>query len=108
VLKCGGEKALTKHDDLLKCRIDETFDDAKIEITPQLIDNTLHLCTPECDLFDSEIRPVVALDNCLSKPKMTNRAQLEKATHYLYDLENCATTEKVLNIDLGLYQMEDY
>ena len=108
MLKYGGAKALTKHDDLLKCRIDETFDEAKIEITPQLIDNTLHRCTPECDLFDSEIQTVVTLDDCLSKSKMTNRAQLEKAAHYLYDLENCDRTEKVLNMDLGLYQMEDY
>jgi len=108
VLKYGGAKALTKHDDLLKCRIDETFDDTKIEITPQLIDNTLNLCTPECDPFDSEIQTVVTTRNSLVKPKMTTRVQIEKATHYLYDLENCSTTEKTLNIDLDLYQMEDY
>jgi hypothetical protein len=107
VLKYGGEKALTKHDDLLKYRIDETFDTAKIEITPQLVDNTLQLCTTECVHFDSEIHAAAAPKNRVVQSKMTTKVQLEKATHYLYDLENCHTTEKVLNIDLGLYQMED-
>jgi hypothetical protein len=42
------------------------------------------------------------------KTKLAKKAQLDKATHGLYDLENHDTDVKVLNIDLGLYQMEDY
>jgi hypothetical protein len=39
-------------------------------------------------------------------PKKTSR--LEKATHCLYDLEAAHEPEKHLNLDLDLYQMEDY
>jgi len=33
---------------------------------------------------------------------------LEKLTCHLYDLEDCNGPEKRLNIDLDLYQMEEY
>jgi hypothetical protein len=44
----------------------------------------------------------------VAKVKMTKKSQLEKATHHLYDLESSHAAEKILNIDLDLYQMEDY
>ena len=109
MLKYGGAKALTKHDDLLKCRIDENFDTAKLEITPQLIDNTLQLCVQDCALFEpSEITAAVSPKKHVMKTRPTKKTLLEKATHHLYDLENCHVAEKTLNIDLELYQMEEY
>ena len=43
------------------------------------------------------------------KAKVTPRkSRLDKATSHLYDLEDCHGPEKSLNIDLGLYQMEDF
>jgi hypothetical protein len=45
----------------------------------------------------------------MDKAKVTvKKSRLEKATSHLYDLEDSTGPEKVLNIDLGLYQMEDY
>jgi hypothetical protein len=104
----GGAKTVTKHEDLLKVRMDENFENTRIEIAPQLVDNTLHLCAPECVHFDSEVEAVVAPKKHVVKTKMAKKTQLEKVTHYLYDLENCHTVEKVIDIDLDLYQMEDY
>jgi hypothetical protein len=36
------------------------------------------------------------------------KSNLEKTTSNIYDLEDCNGPEKTLNIDFGLYQMEDY
>jgi hypothetical protein len=99
---------LTKHEDLLKGRIDENFDATKLEVAPPVIDNTLHLCAPGCVHFDSEVKVAVQPKKRVVKAKMTTKTQLEKATNHLYDLERSHTAEKVLNIDLDLYQMEDY
>ncbi|MDR2707422.1 MAG: hypothetical protein LBB87_01575 [Nitrososphaerota archaeon] len=99
---------MTKPEELLKDRIDESFEVTKIDVTPQLVDNTLHLCTPGGLHFDSDVEIVLPPEKHVVKTKMTKKAQLEKATHYLYDLESCDVAEKELDIDLGLYQMEDY
>ena len=40
-----------------------------------------------------------------AKPK---RSRLARITQRLYDLESCNEPEKPLNIELDLYQMEDY
>jgi hypothetical protein len=43
------------------------------------------------------------------KAKVTvKKSRLEKATCQLYDLEDYAGPERRLNIELDLYQMEDY
>jgi len=107
VLKFGGETALTKQDDLLKCPIDENLDATKIDITPQLVDNTLHICTPigvHLDTDDIILQP----KKCTTQPNLTTKTQLEQATNKLYNIENCSTPEKILNINLDLYQMEEY
>ncbi|MDR2203905.1 MAG: hypothetical protein LBE76_06380 [Nitrososphaerota archaeon] len=98
--------ALTKQDELLKYHIDENLDTPKIEITPKLVDNALHICTPKCVHLESNeiaLQPKRQMTNT----KMTAKTQLEKITNKLYNLENCQTTEKILNIDLDLYQMDD-
>jgi hypothetical protein len=43
-----------------------------------------------------------------SKMPVKRTSRLEKATEHLYDLEDAHGPEKPLNIDFGLYQMEDY
>jgi hypothetical protein len=104
VLKYGGAKALTKHlnEDYLKLHL--SIEDPKIQITPKIIDSTLVLGA-------STIlpKPKEKIKVRIVKPKVTvKKSRLDKATSHLYDLENCNGPEKALNIDLGLYQMEDY
>jgi hypothetical protein len=105
VLKFGGEKALTKHlhDDALKLHL--SIEEVKIEVTPKIIDNTLVLGAPSV-ISKSKGKMKV---NRMVKTKVTvKKSRLEKATSHLYDLEDSCGPEKTLNIDLGLYQMEDY
>jgi len=95
---------LTKnvHDDALKCL--SPVEDMKVEVVPKMIDNTVILGAP----------------NVMRKPKdkvkvrtvkaklIIKKTRLEKAINHLYDLEDNSGPEKPLNIDLGLYQMENY
>lgn len=47
--------------------------------------------------------------NRMVKAKVTiKKSRLERATSHLYDLEDSCTVEKTLNIDLDIYQMEDF
>jgi hypothetical protein len=91
---------LTKHiHEELKCNL--SVEDTKV--VPQLIDNSLAIVGPQmvCKPTGTKARMV--------KAKMTpKKSRLEKATRHLYDLEDIHGPEKVLNIDLGLYQMEDF
>jgi hypothetical protein len=103
VQKSGGVKALTKpvHDDL-KCSL--PLDDAKVEVTPQIINNTMVIGAPH--VINKTNGKVKAR---MVKPKVTaKKSRLERVTSHLYDLENSCGPEKALNVDLGLYQMEDY
>ncbi|MCL1965897.1 MAG: hypothetical protein FWF66_02840 [Candidatus Bathyarchaeota archaeon] len=99
---------MTKPEELLKGRIDESFEDTKIEITQELIDNALHLCTSGCLPFDTEDEIIISPKKHVVKTKMTKKTQLEQATQQLYDLESCHIAEETMDVDLGLYQMEDY
>ena len=104
MLKYGGAKALTKplHEDPLKLHL--SIEDPKIEVTPKIIDNTLVLRA-------STIlpKPKEKMKVRMVKAKVTvKKSRLDKATSHLYDLEDTCGPEKSLNIDLGLYQMEDY
>jgi hypothetical protein len=99
VLRFGGVKALTKHvhDDALKCHL-------SVEVAPEIIDNSMVI-------GGSRImhEPKGKMKVRMVKSKMTvKRSRLEKATHHLYDLEETHGPEKPLNIDFGIYQMEDY
>ena len=40
--------------------------------------------------------------------KTVKKSRLGKITEKLYNIESCDLPEKPLNVDLGLYQMEDY
>jgi hypothetical protein len=104
VLKFGGAKALTKHvhEDVLKLNL--SIEDIKVEVVPKIIDNTLILGA-------SNVMPKTKgkMKARMVKSKVTvKKSRLEKATSHLYDLEDSCGPEKALNIDFGLYQMEDY
>lgn len=80
------------------------IEDAKVEVTPKIIDNTLVL-------GGSNVmrKPKEKMKVRMVKAKMTvKKSRLEKVTSHLYDLEDSCGPEKPLNIDFGLYQMEDF
>jgi len=80
------------------------IDDAKIEVAPQIIDNTVMIGAPHI-MGKSQTK----VKTRMVKAKMTTKkSRLERVTSHLYDLENSCRAEKTLNIDLDLYQMEDF
>jgi hypothetical protein len=94
---------LTKHvHDDLKCTL--SVDAVKVEVTPvapALLDKSLVITAPGIVVKTEKVR--------MEKAKMTpKKSRLDKATSHLYDLEDSHAPEKCLNIDLGLYQMEDF
>ena len=90
------------HEDHLKLAL--SLEDTKIEVTPKIIDNTLVLGASAILPKSKEKMKVRMV-----KAKVTvKKTRLDKATSHLYDLEDTCGPEKALNIDLGLYQMEDY
>ena len=96
---------MTKHnheDDGLKIPL--MIEDAKTEVTPKIIDNTLVLSAP------SIVRkPKTKIKTRMVKAKVTiKKTRLDKATSHLYDLDDSCGPERPLNIDFGLYQMEGY
>lgn len=92
---------MTKHEEL-KCNL--SVDAVKVEVTPvtpALLDNSLTMSAPSIVTETKKSRMV--------KAKVTpKKSRLDKATSHLYDLEDSHGPEKSLNIDLGLYQMEDF
>lgn len=103
MLRFGGVKALTKHmHDELKCQL--SIEDAKVEVAPEIIDNSLVIAGPRVVR-----KPKGKVKVRMVKAKVTvKKSVLEKATSQLYDLEEDCVAEKPLDIDFGLYQMEDY
>ena len=90
------------HEDSLKMHL--SVQDVKVEVTPKIIDNTMVLSAP-----NGLRQPKDKVKDRMVKAKMTvKKSRLEKATSHLYDLEDSCGPEKPLNIDFGLYQMEDY
>jgi hypothetical protein len=97
-LRFGGEKALTKHvpDDALKCHL-------SVEEPKKLVeDNALVVCDVQAN---PELESNLEVTQITEKPK---RDILEKMVPELYNLEDCAESEKPvkINLDLDLYQME--
>jgi hypothetical protein len=93
---------LTKHiNDELKCNL--SVEDTKV--VPQLIDNSLVIAGPQMVCKPTSPKVKARMVKAKITPK---KSRLEKATSHLYDLEDIHGPEKVLNIDLDLYQMEDF
>jgi hypothetical protein len=104
VLRSGGARVLTKHvhDEALKYAL--TVEDAKVEVAPKIIDNSMVI-----NGIHVVRKPKGKMKVRMVKPKVTVKSsRLEKATQHLYDLEEAHEPEKPLNIDFGLYQMENY
>jgi hypothetical protein len=104
VQKFGGAKALTKHlhEDSLKPL---GIDDVKVEIIPKTIDDSLVTSSGE---IVRKSKNKMKVRTVKSKMPVKRTSRLYKATNHLYDLEDAHGPEKPLNIDFGLYQMEDY
>jgi hypothetical protein len=100
VLRCGGGKALTKQtsdENTLKCHM-------TVEETGKIGDNTLVVCGAQVNPGLEDKIKVNPIKNKI-KPKTGKSG---KITPELYNLENCATSEKPVKIDLDLYQMENF
>jgi hypothetical protein len=90
---------LTKHlHDELKCSLEL---DAKIEVAPKIIDNRPLLAS-------ATVIPKPKGKASIAKSKAFKRSRLERATSHLYDLEDGHAPERRLDVDFGLYQMEDF
>lgn len=93
---------MTKHmPDELKCGL--SVDAVKVDVTPvepPLLDDSLVIAAPLVVAKPKKVRMV--------KAKVTPKKSLDRVTSHLYDLEDSHGPEKCLNIDLGLYQMEDF
>lgn len=96
---------LTKqlHDEALKPNL--TIGDVNVEVVPKMNDNSVLI-------GDAQIvhKPKGKMKVRMVKNKMPVKrtSKLERATRRLYDLEDIHEPEKTVNIDFGLYQMEDY
>jgi hypothetical protein len=93
----------TIHDEL-KCGL--SVDDVKVEIQPTCLDASLVIAAPAISPEPKTSKVKVRMVKTKVVTKKTS--SLEKATSHLYDLEDSHGPEKCLNIDFGLYQMEDY
>ena len=81
------------------------IDDVKIEVSPKMIDNSVVIGGSQVVRKPKNKMNVRMVKN---KMPVKRTSRLERATQHLYDLEDAHEPEKPLNIDLGLYQMEDY
>ena len=90
------------HDEALKSTL--TLEDIKVEIIPKMIDNSLVI--GDSNIVHKSKTKVRMVKQ--QKASIKRSSRLEKATQQLYDLEEYHSPEKPLNIDLGLFQMEDY
>ena len=81
-----------------------SLDDIKVEVAPTLINPAITISAPHLTH-----KPKGKVKVRATKAKVApRRTRLDRATSQLYDLEAHAAPEKTLNIDFGLYQMEDY
>ena len=89
------------HDDL-KC--DLSVDDVKVEVAPKIIDDSIGIRSTHLIR-----KPKSKVKARMVKAKLTvKKSELEKTTSHLYDLEDSCVSEKTLDVDFGLYQMEDF
>jgi hypothetical protein len=79
------------------------MDDVKVQ--PTCIDNSLVIAAPHIASKPKSSKVKVRM---VKAKVVTKKSSLETATSHLYDLEDSHGPEKTLNIDLGLYQMEDF
>ncbi len=90
------------HEDALKTPL--SIEDGKIEVAHKILDPSLVIGGSQVVRKPKTAK--VRMEKTKMSPKKTSR--LENATAHLYDLEDAHEAEKPLNIDFGLYQMENY
>ena len=90
------------HEDTLKPL---GIEDLKIEVVPKTIDHSMVLGGGQ---IVRKPKNKMKVRMVKSKMPVKRTSRLDKATNNLYDLEDAHGPEKPLNIDFGLYQMEDY
>jgi hypothetical protein len=107
VLKCGGERALTKHADEIAVKTQLGLEDAG-----KVIEKTAELVCDEVPVICSgHVKPVQERAQEIAPVKIGVNSLLDKtdeAMRKLYDLEQSGEAEKPLKVDLNLYQMENY
>jgi hypothetical protein len=90
------------------------LDELKVDIMPKMIDNIINLESGR--IVAQPVMPTVAPVKLkvktvkAAKPRAATprRSRLDRATMHLFDLDAGCKPEKALNIDLDLYQMEDF
>ncbi len=79
-------------------------EDLKVEVIPQIIDNTIVISASHATR-----KPRGKVKARVAKAKVAaKRSRLEGIMGHLYDLEDNVDPDKPLNVDLGLYQMENF
>ena len=98
---------MTKHASLPEEELKNPLmiEDVKVEVVPKMIDDSMVLGGSRA-IRKPKGKMKVRVVKTKVPVKRTSR--LEKATEHLYNLEEAHEPEKILNIDFGLYQMEDY
>ena len=89
----------------LKCHMPLEEADKIIGNTAKLMDNNALVILGAHVNFEDEVKPKRAV----VKARMNSlRSKLGRIMHKLYDLESDNEPEKPLNLDLDLYQMENF
>ena len=96
-------KHISMHDETFKNQL--IIEDAKIEVVPKMIDSPIIIGSSH---MVREPKSKMKVRMVKTKVPVKRTSRLEKATQQRYDLEEAHEPEKPLNIDFGLYQMEDY
>jgi len=96
-------KHASVHDEVLKNQL--TIEDVKVEVVPKMIDDSMVMGGSH---IVHKPKSKMRVRMVKSKVPIKRTSRLEKATQHLYDLEDAHEPERPLNIDFGLYQMEDY
>ena len=91
------------HEDALKLPLG--IEDVKVEVVSKIVGQSMIIEGPN---IVRKPKNKMKVRMVKSKVTVKKTSRLEKATNQLYDLENAHGPEKPLNIDFGLYQMEDY
>ena len=93
---------MTKHIDEVALKAQLPLENAKIvESTTELVcDEALVIC-------GGHVKPVPKITPVKVRVN-TVRGKADKVVNKLYDLEQSGEAEKPLNVDLDLYQMENY
>ena len=93
------------HEDSLKVHL--TIEDTKIEVLPKILDHSMIIGEAQVTRKPKSTSKM-KVRMVKGKAPIEKTSRLEKVTANLYNLEDACGPEKKLNVDFGLYQMEDY